>query len=143
MIGMCVRWQGLEFDNHKVFYLKRFVINKLYMKNIIYAILISLVFICGNTSCEEIDYTTKSSVCGTVIEATDNTPIEGVIVTNLSTGENCITKVDGRYEFHNLYFGKTYKIYAEKDGYVPSSQSIAPSRVPGNIELNIRLEKRP
>ena len=90
------------------------------------------------TACGDDDYTTKSSIYGTVIEATDNTPIKGVIVTNQTTGKNCITKVDGRYEFQNLEFGKTYKIYAEKDGYIPSSQSIIPSEVRDNIELNIR-----
>jgi hypothetical protein len=95
------------------------------------------------TSCEEEDYSTKSSLYGMVIEATDTTPIEGVIVTNQTTGKNCITKADGRYEFQNLEFGKTYKIYAEKDGYIPSSQSITPSEVRDNIELNIRLERRP
>lgn len=95
------------------------------------------------TACEEDDYTTKSSIYGTVIEATDNTPIEGVVVTNQTTGKNCITKADGRYEFQNLEFGKTYKIYAEKDGYIPSSQSITPSEVRDIIELNIRLERRP
>ena len=63
--------------------------------------------------CEEDNYTTKSSIYGTVIESTDNTPIEGVIVTNQSTGKNCITKADGRYEFPNLEFGKTYKIHIE------------------------------
>ena len=93
--------------------------------------------------CEEDNYTTKSSIYGTVIEATDNTPIEGVVVTNQTTGKNCITKADGRYEFQSLEFGKTYKIYAEKDGYIPSSQSITPSEVRDNIELNIRLERRP
>lgn len=94
-------------------------------------------------SCESDDYSTKSSIYGTIIEATDNTPIEGVVVTNQTTGKNCITKSDGRYEFQNLDFGKTYKIYAEKDGYIPSSQSITPSEVRDNIELNIRLERRP
>lgn len=95
------------------------------------------------TSCEEEDYSTKSSLYGMVIEATDNTPIEGVLVTNQTTGKNCITKADGRYEFQNLEFGKTYKIYAEKYGYIPTSQSITPSEVRDNIELNIRLERRP
>lgn len=94
-------------------------------------------------SCEDEDYTTKSSLYGIVVDAADNTPIEGVVVTNQTTGKNCITKVDGRYEFNNLEFGKTYKIYAEKDGYKPTSQNITPSEVRDNIELNIRLERRP
>ena len=92
-------------------------------------------------ACDE-EYTTKSSIYGTVIEATDNSPIEGVIVTNQTTGKNCITKADGHYEFQNLEFGKTYTIYAEKEGYTPSAQSITPSEVRDNIELNIRLDKR-
>lgn len=66
------------------------------------------------TACEEDDYTTKSSIYGTVIEATDNTPIEGVIVTNQTTGKNCITKVDGRYEFQNLEFGKLTRYTLKK-----------------------------
>ncbi|MBQ8608407.1 MAG: carboxypeptidase regulatory-like domain-containing protein [Bacteroidaceae bacterium] len=94
-------------------------------------------------SCEEDNYTTSSAIYGTVIESTDNTPIEGVVVTNQTTGKNCITKEDGRYEFQNLEFGKTYKIYAEKDGYIPSSQSITSSEVRDKIELNIKLKKRP
>lgn len=95
------------------------------------------------TACEEEVYTTKSSVYGIIVESTNNTPIEGVIVTNQTTGKNCITKANGLYEFQNLEFGKTYKIYAEKDGYIPSSQSITPSELRDKIELNIRLEKRP
>lgn len=95
------------------------------------------------TSCKEEEYTTKSTIYGTVVEATDNTPIEGVIVTNETTGKNCITKDDGYYEFQDLQFGKTYKIRAEKDGYIPSPQTITPSEVRDKIELNIKLTKRP
>lgn len=105
----------------------------------IFIVIVSSFFV----GCEEDNYTTKSSISGTVIEVTDNRPIEGVVVTNQTTGKNCITQADGRYEFQNLEFGKTYKIYAEKDGYIPSSQSITPSEVRDNIELNIRLERRP
>lgn len=95
------------------------------------------------SSCKEEEYTTKSIVYGTVIDSTDNTPIEGVLVTNETTGKNCITKADGYYEFQNLQFGQTYKIRAEKDGYIPSPQSITPSSVRDRIELIIKMSKRP
>lgn len=93
-------------------------------------------------ACDE-EYTTKSSIYGTVIEASDNTPIEGVLVTNETTGKNCITKADGYYEFQELQFGKTYKIRAEKEGYISSPQSITPTEVRDKIELNIKMTKRP
>lgn len=93
---------------------------------------------CGNE-----EYTTKSTIYGVVIETTDNTPIEGVMVTNETTGKNCITAADGYYEFQNLQFGKTYKIRAEKDGYIPSPQSITPTELRDKIELNIKMSRRP
>lgn len=111
------------------------------MKSIIkcFAIFSVMFFI---TACEE-EYTTKSSIYGTVVEATDNTPIEGVLVTNETTGKNCITKSDGYYEFQNLQFGTTYKIRAEKDGYIPSPQTITPTEVRDKIEWNIKMSRRP
>lgn len=96
------------------------------------------------SSCnDEKEYTTKSMIYGIIIEAVDNTPIEGVMVTNETTGKNCITGADGYYEFQNLQFGTTYKIRAEKDGYIPSPQTITPTEVRDKIELNIKLVKRP
>lgn len=95
------------------------------------------------SACGEETYTTKSLIYGVVIEATDNTPIEGVLVTNETTGKNCITKADGYYEFQDLQFNKTYKIRAEKEGYIPSPQSITPSELRDKIELNIKLSRRP
>lgn len=95
------------------------------------------------SSCKEDTYTTKSTIYGTVVEATDNTPIEGVLVTNETNGKNCITKADGYYEFQELQFGKTYKIRAEKEGYISSPQSITPNEVRDKIELNIKMTKRP
>ena len=100
---------------------------------------ISLVSSCNDDK----EYTTKSMLFGTVIEASDNTPIEGVLVTNETTGKNCITKADGYYEFQDLQFGKTYKIRAEKEGYISSPQSITPTEVRDKIELNIKMTKRP
>lgn len=105
---------------------------------IIVAIVVSIA-----SSCKEENYTTKSTIYGTIIEATDNTPIEGALVTNETTGKNFITGADGYYEFQNLQFGKTYKIRAEKEGYIPSPQSITPTEVRDKIELNIKLSKRP
>lgn len=94
-------------------------------------------------SCEEEEYTTKSTVYGVILESVDNTPVEGALVTNMTTGKNLITGSDGYYEFSNLQFNKTYKIYVEKDGYIPSTQSITPSELRDRIELNIRMTKRP
>lgn len=102
-------------------------------------ILSTLFFMC---SCVE-EYTTHSSIHGMIIDSFDNTPIEGALITNQATGKNCLTQADGQYEFHNLEFNKTYKIYVEKDGYIPSSQSITPSAIRDNIELNIKLTRRP
>ena len=95
------------------------------------------------SSCGGKEYTIKSTIYGTVMEATDNSPIAGVMVTNETTGKNCITGADGYYEFQNLQFGTTYKIRAEKDGYIPSPQTITPTEVRDKIELNIKLAKRP
>lgn len=103
-------------------------------------LLLALPFFCA---CGNEEYTTKSTIYGVVIEATDNTPIEGVMVTNETTGKNCITAADGYYEFQNLQFGKTYKIRAEKDGYIPSPQSITPTELRDKIELNIKMSRRP
>lgn len=97
------------------------------------------------SSCNEETYTTKSTVYGIVIDVTDNTniPIEGALVTNEATGKNCITKADGYYEFQNLQFGKTYKIRAEKNGYISSPKSITPSEIRDRIEVNIEMTRRP
>jgi len=95
------------------------------------------------SSCKEDTYTTKSTVYGTIIEASDKTPIEGALVTNETTGKNCITKADGYYEFQDLQFGKTYKIRAEKEGYISSPKSITPTEVRDRIELNIEMSRRP
>ena len=95
------------------------------------------------SSCKEEEYTTKSTVYGVILDASTNEPINGAYVTNQTTGNNCITKEDGYYEFTNLIFGDTYKIYVEKDGYIPAPQSITPSEVRDRIELNIRMTKRP
>lgn len=94
-------------------------------------------------ACEDDNYTTSSSIRGVVIDEIDNTPIAGVLVTNQNTGRNCKTPADGRYEFNNLEFGKTYKIRAEKTGYIPSTQNIMPSEVRDNIEVYIKMERRP
>ena len=112
------------------------------MRHIAIIVFIILTFVLLS-SCKEEEYTTKSTIYGTVVEASDNTPIEGVIVTNETTGKNFITKDDGYYEFQDLQFGKTYKIRAEKDGYIPSPQTITPTEVRDKIELNIKLTKRP
>lgn len=106
-------------------------------------VLLLISVVAFTSSCKEDEYTTKSSICGTVIDAQNSTPIKDAIVTNLTTGKNCITLDDGCYEFTNLEYRKTYKIYVEKDGYIPSTQSITPSEVRDRIELNIRLSKRP
>lgn len=114
------------------------------MKSIFIRVAFVLYVVFSLASCDDNkEYTTKSTICGIVMEATDNTPIEGVIVTNETTGKNCITKDDGYYEFQDLQFGKTYKIRAEKDGYIPSPQTITPTEVRDKIELNIKLTKRP
>ncbi len=94
------------------------------------------------SACDD-SYTIKSSIHGIIMDSTNNYPIEGALVTNQTTGKNCVTSTNGIYEFNNLEFGKTYKIYVEKDGYIPSSQSITPYEVRDKIELNIRLERRP
>lgn len=113
------------------------------MKSIIIRVAFVLSFVFSFASCNDNkEYTTKSTIYGIVMEATDNTPVEGVMVTNETTGKNCITKSDGYYEFQNLQFGKTYKIRAEKDGYIPSPHTITPSEVRDKIELNIKLSKR-
>lgn len=111
-------------------------------KRIVYIIIltITLGFL---YSCKEDTYSTKSSVYGIIMDAKDNTPIEGAMVTNQTTGKNCITPKDGCYEFNNLEFNKTYEIYVEKDGYIPTKQFIMSSDVRDRIELNIRLSKRP
>lgn len=95
------------------------------------------------SSCGGKEYTIKSTIYGVVMESTDYSPIEGVMVTNETTGKNCITGADGYYEFQNLQFGTTYKIRAEKDGYIPSPQTITPTEIRDKIELNIKLAKRP
>ena len=112
------------------------------MKTLIEKLLL-VIFIILFSSCGEENYSIKSSISGIIIEATDNTPIEGAIVTNMSTGKNLITGTDGYYEFSDLSFGKTYKIYVEKEGYIPSTHTITPTEVRDNIELNIRLSKKP
>lgn len=113
------------------------------MKNSISKVFILTLATLCFVACKKDEYTTKSTIYGVVIEATDNTPIEGVMVTNETTGKNCITGADGYYEFQNLQFGKTYKIRAEKDGYIPSPQSITPTELRDKIELNIKLSRRP
>lgn len=112
------------------------------MKRLLYCLTIvsSLLII---SSCGEEEYITTSTVYGTVIEASDNTPIEGVMITNETTGKNCITKADGYYEFQGLQFNKTYKLRAEKDGYISSPQSITMTEVRDRIELNIKMTRRP
>lgn len=112
------------------------------MKYIIKTLLLLFVAVLFAT-CKEEEYTTKSTIYGTIIEATDNTPIEGAVVTNQTTGKNCITAKDGKYEFQNLNFGEEYDIYVEKEGYIPSHKKVTPSEVRDKIEMNIKLEKRP
>ena len=101
--------------------------------------IVTLIPLC---SCDE-EYTTRSTVCGVILESVDNLPITGAVVTNMTTGKNSITGADGYYEFQNLEFGKTYKIYVEKTGYIPSTQTITPSELRDKIELNIKLTKLP
>lgn len=112
------------------------------MKRIAFLVSILMVLILLY-SCKDEEYTTKSSIYGIIIEASDNTPIEGAVVTNQTNGKNCITPKDGSYEFQNLNFGETYKIYVEKDGYIPATTSITPSDIRDRIELNIKISKRP
>lgn len=93
-------------------------------------------------ACDDGNYT-NSSVHGIVIDATDNSLLEGVLVTNETTGQNCITKADGKYEFNDLLCNKLYTIRAQKDGYISSPYSILPSEVGDVLELNIKLTRRP
>lgn len=93
------------------------------------------------SSCNDEEYSTKSTLQGIVVDKDTSVPLADVIVT---LGNNDVfTKEDGAFEFKNLIFNKAVVLHAEKTGYKAYDREIKPEDVRGNDRITIRLEKRP
>lgn len=93
------------------------------------------------SSCNDEEYSTKSTLQGIVVEKDTSVPLADVIVT---LGDNdCFTGEDGSFEFHNLVFNKAVVLHAEKTGYKAYDREIKPEEIRTTDNITIRLEKRP
>ena len=91
------------------------------MKTLKSVVLFIAVLVCG--ACAPIDIDMFSTVCGTVVDADTNNPLEGVSVILSPTGKNAITGSDGYFEFANLE-ALHYTITVQKNDYSTNRKTV-------------------
>lgn len=97
------------------------------MKKLLILFAVVLLF----AACETVEYDTFSTIAGTIIDAEDHTPIEGVSVVLSPSGKNAFTGSDGYFQFSELD-AQQYTITAQKSGYATNRKTVTAN--PGETE---------
>lgn len=91
------------------------------MKKIFIIAVICLPFFLGGCAKKVVD--TNISIFGTVVDAADNAPIQGVLLTLMPSSKNRYTGSDGTYEFEDLD-AQQYTITAQMGGYKTDRKTV-------------------
>ena len=91
------------------------------MKKILFIMALCLPFLLSSCAKKVVD--TSVSIYGTVVDATNNSPIQGALLTLMPSAKNCYTGSDGSYQFNDLNV-QQYTITVQMGGYRTDRKSV-------------------
>lgn len=90
------------------------------MKNILMTFALATLF----AACTPVEYDTFATITGTVVNADDQSPIDGATVSLSPSGKSAYTDDNGYFQFVDLDAPQQYTIQVQKSGYKTSRKTV-------------------